>query len=135
MTTPLTVTYSGGPTILLEFGDVRLLTDPTFDPAGEAYPTPVSTLHKTADPALDPAALGRIDAVLLSHDHHVDNLDRSGRAFLSRAGMVLTTPAGADRLGGACAWAGAMAERRSDGTRRTRRACHWDARAAWASRR
>jgi L-ascorbate metabolism protein UlaG (beta-lactamase superfamily) len=38
--------------------------------------------------------------VLLSHDHHPDNLDRSGRELLSRAGSVLTTPAGAERLGG-----------------------------------
>jgi hypothetical protein len=27
------ITYIGGPTCLLEFGGVRLLTDPTFDPA------------------------------------------------------------------------------------------------------
>ena len=26
--------YIGGPTALLEFGGLRLLTDPTFDPAG-----------------------------------------------------------------------------------------------------
>jgi L-ascorbate metabolism protein UlaG (beta-lactamase superfamily) len=41
-----------------------------------------------------------IDLVLLSHDHHADNLDPSGRAFLPRAGRVLTTAAGAERLGG-----------------------------------
>ena len=99
MTAPIRVIYSGGPTILLEFGGMRLLTDPTFDPAGGAYSTPVYTLHKTTGPALDPEALGRIDAVLLSHDHHVDNLDRSGRAFLSRASRILTTPAADDRLG------------------------------------
>jgi L-ascorbate metabolism protein UlaG (beta-lactamase superfamily) len=59
----------------------------------------VYTLHKTTGPAVDPEALGRIDAVLLSHDHHVDNLDHSGRAFLSRASRILTTPAATDRLG------------------------------------
>jgi hypothetical protein len=38
--------------------------------------------------------------VLLSHDQHSDNLDNSGRAFLQRAERVLTTTAGASRLGG-----------------------------------
>jgi L-ascorbate metabolism protein UlaG (beta-lactamase superfamily) len=49
---------------------------------------------------LPAAALGPVDAVLLSHDHHSDNLDHAGRDFLSRAGQVLTTHAGAERLGG-----------------------------------
>ncbi len=96
----LTLTYIGGPTALLEIAGLRLLTDPTFDPAGEAYTTAIYTLHKTADPALSPDSLGRIDAVLLSHDQHFDNLDRRGRLLLPRAGRVLTTPAGAERLGG-----------------------------------
>ena len=93
-------TYVGGPTALLEVGGLRLLTDPTFDPAGEEYPTPVYTLRKTQSPALGADALGRIDAVLLSHDHHFDNLDRAGRQFLERIGTVLTTEAGAGRLAG-----------------------------------
>ncbi len=96
----LRFTYVGGPTALLELVGLRLLTDPTFDPAGEEYPTPVYTLHKTAGPALQPASLGRIDAVLLSHDNHFDNLDRLGREALASAGTILTTPDGARRLGG-----------------------------------
>ena len=40
-----------------------------------------------------------VDAVLLSHDHHLDNLDHGGRAMLGRAARVLTTTAGAERLG------------------------------------
>jgi L-ascorbate metabolism protein UlaG (beta-lactamase superfamily) len=39
--------------------------------------------------------------VLLSHDHHGDNLDAAGRALLPSAGAVLTTASGAGRLGGA----------------------------------
>lgn len=95
----VTVTYIGGPTALIEIGGVRLLTDPTFDPAGTDYRFPQYTLHKTVAPALSADALGRIDAVLLSHDHHADNLDARGRAFLSRARAVVTTRAGAERLG------------------------------------
>jgi L-ascorbate metabolism protein UlaG (beta-lactamase superfamily) len=37
--------------------------------------------------------------VLLSHDQHSDNLDHSGKDFLARARRVLTTEAGAKRLG------------------------------------
>jgi L-ascorbate metabolism protein UlaG (beta-lactamase superfamily) len=57
-------------------------------------------LTKTSRPACTPADIGAIDAVLLSHDQHADNLDRSGRDFLSRVPRVFTTLAGAKRLGG-----------------------------------
>lgn len=96
----LNFTYIGGPTALLELSGLRLLTDPTFDPAGTEYPTGVYTLRKTAGPAISPESLGRIDVVLLSHDHHFDNLDHAGRSSLETAGTVVTTQAGAERLGG-----------------------------------
>jgi L-ascorbate metabolism protein UlaG (beta-lactamase superfamily) len=38
--------------------------------------------------------------VLLSHDHHEDNLDKAGRAFLPNAKRVLTTTSGERRLRG-----------------------------------
>jgi L-ascorbate metabolism protein UlaG (beta-lactamase superfamily) len=56
--------------------------------------------HKLTGPAVAAADLGPIDVVLLSHDHHGDNLDTTGRALLPTAGVVLTTTAGARRLGG-----------------------------------
>ncbi|HZE05629.1 MAG TPA: MBL fold metallo-hydrolase [Solirubrobacteraceae bacterium] len=96
----VTLTYLGGPTALLEWRGVRLLTDPTFDPAGTRYELPVYTLRKTQGPALASAAVGHVDAVLLSHDHHFDNLDHAGRAVLGTAGRVVTTVEGAERLGG-----------------------------------
>jgi len=96
----LAITYIGGPTALVEWRGLRLLTDPTFDPAGTAHEAAAYTLRKTQGPALAPSELGRIDAVLLSHDHHSDNLDAAGRALLPDAGRVLTTEAGAERLGG-----------------------------------
>jgi L-ascorbate metabolism protein UlaG (beta-lactamase superfamily) len=96
----LSITYIGGATALLEIEGLRFLTDPTFDPAGSEYTTPVYTLRKTMDPAIAADAIGRIDAVLLSHDHHFDNLDHAGRELLPSAGKVLTTVAGAERLGG-----------------------------------
>jgi L-ascorbate metabolism protein UlaG (beta-lactamase superfamily) len=57
-------------------------------------------LHKLTGPALSPDEVEPIDAVLISHDHHSDNLDRGGRSFLPRAGRVLTTDAGVERLEG-----------------------------------
>lgn len=95
----LMITYVGGPTALLEFGGVRLLTDPTFDAPGGEYRTGPVVLRKTGAPAVSAEALD-FDVVLLSHDHHFDNLDHLGRANLARAGKVLTTEEGAARLGG-----------------------------------
>jgi L-ascorbate metabolism protein UlaG (beta-lactamase superfamily) len=96
-----TVTHIGGPTALIEIGGVRLLTDPTFDPPGQRYSFGFGTgSTKTVGPALALDGLGAIDAVLLSHDQHDDNLDRAGRDALNRARKVLTTTAAAHRLGG-----------------------------------
>jgi L-ascorbate metabolism protein UlaG (beta-lactamase superfamily) len=46
------------------------------------------------------ADVAPIDAVLLSHDHHDDNLDAAGRALLPSVGVVVTTVSGSKRLGG-----------------------------------
>lgn len=100
MRSPDALTYIGGASALIEFGGLRFLTDPTFDPAGSAFSPGPYTLTRTTTPALAPADVGAVDAVLLTHDHHYDNLDTAGRAFLPRAGMVLTTEAAAGRLGG-----------------------------------
>jgi L-ascorbate metabolism protein UlaG (beta-lactamase superfamily) len=95
------ITHIGGPTVLIAIGDWRLLTDPTFDPAGGKYAFGWGTgSRKLAGPAIDAADIGPIDAVLLSHDHHEDNLDAAGRALLPSAGVVITTTSGARRLGG-----------------------------------
>jgi len=97
----LIVTHIGGPTTLIEVGGWRLLTDPTFDPAGGHYDFGWGTSSdKLSGPALAAADLPPIDAVLLTHDHHGDNLDTAGRAFLPSAGTVVTTVSGARRLGG-----------------------------------
>jgi L-ascorbate metabolism protein UlaG (beta-lactamase superfamily) len=95
------ITHIGGPTTLIEVGEWRLLTDPTFDDAGRTYQFGYgSSSRKLSGPAIPASNIGRIDAVLLTHDHHGDNLDDAGRALLPRAGVVITTEAGAGRLGG-----------------------------------
>ncbi|MEV0982069.1 MBL fold metallo-hydrolase [Streptomyces sp. NPDC049915] len=89
----------GGPTALIEYGGLRFLTDPTFDEPGD-YPIGGGrALTKTAPSRTTPAALGRVDVVLLSHDEHPDNLDHSGRALLAGVPLTLTTTGGARRLG------------------------------------
>ena len=94
-------THISTATMVLEIGSLRLLTDPVFDPAGGRYSFGYGTgSTKLTSPAIQPEDIGEIDAVLLSHDHHEDNLDRAGRAVLPRAKQVLTTRAGARRLGG-----------------------------------
>ena len=94
-----TLLLVGGPTALIGYGGLRLLTDPTFDPPGD-YPRPGTpvVLHKLTKPAVRAEELEPVDAVLISHDHHSDNLDSAGREFLPRAGQVLTTGGGAERL-------------------------------------
>lgn len=97
---PARITYIGGPTSLLELGGLHLLTDPTFDPIASEYPATGYTLVKRQTPAMSADEIAALDVVLLSHDHHADNLDRAGRALLGRASTVLTTIDGAARLGG-----------------------------------
>jgi len=101
MADPPTLRLVGGPTALITYGGLRLLTDPTFDPPGD-YPRPGTdiVLSKLDGPAVDLEDVIPVDAVLISHDHHSDNLDHSGREMLTRSGRVLTTGAGAQRLGG-----------------------------------
>jgi len=98
--TSMRITHIGGPTALIEVGGWRILTDPTFDKAGRRYSFGWGTFsRKLTDPAIAPDDVGPIDAVLLSHDHHDDNLDPAGRALLPQAGTVITTVSGAKRLG------------------------------------
>ncbi|WRZ93176.1 MBL fold metallo-hydrolase [Streptomyces sp. NBC_01007] len=92
------ITYVGGPTAVIAIGGLRLLTDPTFDAPGE-YPVGARKLVKTTGPALPAEKLGPVDAVLLSHDQHPDNLDASGRGYLQNAPVTLSTASAYERIG------------------------------------
>jgi L-ascorbate metabolism protein UlaG (beta-lactamase superfamily) len=95
------VTHVGTATAILEIDSLRLVTDPALDPPGGHYTFKLGLgSTKQAAPVVPEGKLDAIDAVLLSHDHHADNLDTAGRALLPRAGLVLTTRSGAGRLGG-----------------------------------
>lgn len=95
----INVIYLRGPTIILEIGGLRLMTDPTLDPAGEMFNiNDKPAYQKTTGPT--GTDIGKIDAVLLSHDQHGDNLDHAGRAFLKSVAKTYTTKIGAGRLAG-----------------------------------
>lgn len=99
--TGLRVTHIGGPTTLLEVGGWRILTDPTFDGPGRTYRFGWGTSsRKVSGPSVPGGDIGPVDAVLVTHDQHADNLDDAGRALLPSAGAVITTTPGAARLGG-----------------------------------
>ncbi|MGW7205865.1 MBL fold metallo-hydrolase [Streptomyces sp. NPDC054837] len=74
------ISYVGGPTAVLSLGGSRALV-------------------KTTGPALTAADLGPVDAVLLSHDRHPDNLDAAGHAYLAGVPLALSTASAHDRLG------------------------------------
>jgi L-ascorbate metabolism protein UlaG (beta-lactamase superfamily) len=79
---------------LLEVGGARLLTDPVFDPPGARYHFGWGALsRKSSTPALSPEQVGKVDAILLSHDQHGDNLDRAGRKLAEAAPLLISTTA------------------------------------------
>lgn len=85
----------GGPTVVIDYGGTRFVTDPTFDD-----PHDYGTMAKLAAPAVPAAGLGAVDAVLLSHDDHNDNLDIAGRQWATTAvPVIITGPGAAQRLG------------------------------------
>jgi len=97
----LTVTYIGGPTALLEYAGLRIVTDPTFDQP-RLYPDEGGVpLTKTQGPALSRADVGAVDLVLLSHHEHEDNLDYEGLELLATGVLTISTmKAGSDLFGG-----------------------------------
>jgi L-ascorbate metabolism protein UlaG (beta-lactamase superfamily) len=95
-----TVTYVGGPTAILEWAGLRIVTDPTFD-APQVYDDPnESTLVKTAGPGVARADLGHVDLVLLSHHGHKDNLDWEGLELIATGPLTLSNQLAASELWG-----------------------------------
>ncbi|MDD2420713.1 MAG: MBL fold metallo-hydrolase [Heliobacteriaceae bacterium] len=85
----LTVSWVGHATWLIDFAGIRLLTDPVF--ADRAY-----GVKRLAGPALTPANIENLTAVLVTHAHR-DHLDRSSLKALP-AGAKLVLPRGNESL-------------------------------------
>jgi len=96
------VTYIGGPTVLLEYAGLTIVTDPTFD-APQSYPSDTGgpPLVKTAGPGIQRTDLPPVDLVLLSHHEHEDNLDYEGLELLATGVRTYSTmKAAGDLFGG-----------------------------------
>lgn len=94
----INITHIGTATAVLEIDGVNFLTDPFFSPAGSSFPIREDfALEVSEDPALGLNELPPIDAVLLSHEDHADNLDDYGRQLLNGR-HVFTTVDGAKNL-------------------------------------
>lgn len=95
-----TVTLVGGPTVLLDWAGLRVVTDPTFDPPQDYAEPGSTTLVKTAGPAVRRQELGAVDLVLLSHHGHKDNLDWEGLELIAGGVPTLSTRLAAGELWG-----------------------------------
>ncbi|KAJ6438780.1 zn-dependent hydrolases of the beta-lactamase protein [Purpureocillium lavendulum] len=93
----LKITYIGTATAILEIDGVKLITDPVFSLAGSEWDKGIAVLKTSISPALQLQDLPPLDAVLLSHEDHEDNLDELGRRLLDGR-KVLTTMDGASKL-------------------------------------
>ena len=95
---PASLTFIGTATTLLRLGTFTVLTDPNFLHRGQrAYLGKGLWSRRLTEPALQPADLPTLDAVVLSHLHG-DHFDRVARRDLVRTQPVLTTPASARTL-------------------------------------
>ena len=88
---PASLTFIGTATTLLRLGTFTVLTDPNFLHRGQrAYLGKGLWSRRLTEPAMQPADLPPLDAVVLSHLHG-DHFDRVARAELSRRQPVVTT--------------------------------------------
>ena len=96
------ITHISTACVLLEIGRVRILTDPVFD-TGERYYSfgaPFVGATRSLDPALGAAKMKDLDAILLSHAHHLDNLDEGGKSLFPEAREIITNLHGKRHLKG-----------------------------------
>ncbi|KAK1623429.1 beta-lactamase superfamily domain-containing protein [Colletotrichum phormii] len=91
------ITHITTASAILHIDGGNFLTDPVFSPAGTEWDMGPTVLKNTKGPALQLEDLPVIDAVLLSHEDHPDNLDELGRRLLDGR-KVLTTQDGARKL-------------------------------------
>ncbi|KAK3317918.1 beta-lactamase superfamily domain-containing protein [Apodospora peruviana] len=86
------VYFIGNATTVIEWHDIRILTDPNFLHAGDhVHLGPGVTAERLKDPIVDMHQLPPLDCILLSH-YHEDHFDRKVEESLNRAFPIVTTP-------------------------------------------
>jgi L-ascorbate metabolism protein UlaG (beta-lactamase superfamily) len=81
------IAHIGGPTAGSRWA-VAVVDRPDLRAPGRRYSFGWGSSSQTlTGPAIAAADLGPIDAVLVSHDHHGDNLDRAGRLGGNACGL------------------------------------------------
>lgn len=92
------ITHIGTATAVFTIDGINFLTDPYFSPPETKHDVGNDQYLTNAEPlGLQLNQLPPIDAVLLSHEDHADNLDEPGRTLLNGR-HVLTTMDGAKNL-------------------------------------
>jgi L-ascorbate metabolism protein UlaG (beta-lactamase superfamily) len=92
------LTFIGTATVLLRLGPFTLLTDPNFLHKGQwTFVGQGLVSRRRTEPAMQPADLPRLNAVVLSHLHG-DHFDRIASRELPRDVPILTTAHAAHRL-------------------------------------
>lgn len=98
----VTITHIDTACVLININGYKILTDPTLNKKDGWFPQyvskPLAFSKKYLNPALTPSEIGEVDLVLLSHDHHKDNLDETGRNFIKTVPLVLSTTDAVHRL-------------------------------------
>lgn len=98
----ITITHIDTACVLININGYKILTDPTLDNKDGFLPqyvsSPLAFSKKYIDPALSTDEIGKVDLVLLSHDHHSDNLDKNGKKFIKTVPIVLSTKDAVRRL-------------------------------------
>jgi L-ascorbate metabolism protein UlaG (beta-lactamase superfamily) len=96
--------WLGGPTVILQHGGVRILTDPMLGPRGpDAFVLPkhpstgAENAHIARYTATPHPSLAGLDAVIVSHPH-ADHVDATAKATLAKGLPVVIPPTGAEGM-------------------------------------